>query len=293
MLKAFVVKAVAIAACAVALWLCPPGWSLWAVVAIVAATVAFFAYAIAAPKSQFFAPVLNRLTDGERAVALTFDDGPDPVVTPRVLDVLHAYGAHATFFVVGERAARHPELIRRMRAEGHAVGTHTQHHRLRFHFGSRAYVRREIVEAVDEVGSILSESPALFRPPQGLRTPYFSSGWRTVSGQVCVTWSVRGLDSLRTTAAAIVRRIEARLVPGAIIALHDGVGLGGSMDREPTLAALPRIFAACRVRDLRCVALEPHRLGLINFVARPGARSDGGTGMAVASRASSPAAGER
>lgn len=255
MLKAMAVKAVAIAAAATAIWLAPRGWPAWIVSAIALATVGFFAYAIAAPSSQFFARVVHRLAHGDRAVALTFDDGPDPVVTPRILDILQAHGAQATFFVVGERAARHPELIRRMRDDGHSVGTHTQHHRLRFHFSGPAYIRAEIHAAVDVVGGILARRPTLFRPPQGLRTPLFSSAWRTLRGFACVTWSVRGLDSLPTTASAIVRRIENRLEPGAIIALHDGTGFGGGSDREPTITALPTLLAACRRRGLRCVAL--------------------------------------
>lgn len=256
MLKALIVKALAVGASAVAIWLLPPHGRVWMVVAIAAVTVGFFACAIVAPRSQFFAPVVSRLAHAERAVALTFDDGPDTVFTPRILDVLAAHGAKATFFVVGERAARYPDLIRRMRDEGHSVGTHTQHHRLRFHFGSPAYIRKEIDDAVDVVAGILERRPRLFRPPQGLRTPLFSSAWRTLRGLVCVTWSVRGLDSLATTSHAIVRRVENRLEPGAIVALHDGTGLGGGTDREPTIAALPKILTACRHRGLHCVSLE-------------------------------------
>jgi peptidoglycan/xylan/chitin deacetylase (PgdA/CDA1 family) len=189
-------------------------------------------------------------------VALTFDDGPDPVVTPQVLDVLRAHHARATFFVLGERAARHPELIRRMQREGHTVGTHTHRHRLRFHFGSPTYVQREIEDAVAVVAGILHARPTLFRPPQGLRTPCFVSGWRRTRGLTCVTWSVRGFDSLSTTADAIVGRVTQRLDPGAIVALHDGTGLGGASDREPTLAALDTLLTECKTRGLRCIAMS-------------------------------------
>jgi len=261
-LKAFAVKAVALGACAAAVVALPAALSIWAVVAIVGATIAFFAYTIAVPHSSFFTPVVCSLTPGQRAIALSFDDGPDPVFTPRILDLLREHHAHATFFVIGDRAIRHPELIRRMHAEGHTVGTHTQHHRLRFHFGSRAYIQREICGAVDAIHSIISMRPTLFRPPQGLRTPFFASAWRMLPDLVCVTWSVRGLDSLHTTAAAVVRRIEKRLVPGAIVALHDGTGLGGSADREPTISALVSILALCRARDLRCVALDQARFAI-------------------------------
>lgn len=259
MLRAFGVKGIAIAVALAMIWTLPPGWAVPAGSAIAIITIGFFTYAIAHPSSQFFAPVVRRLATDERIVALTFDDGPDPVFTPRILDVLGAHDARATFFVVGERAARYPDLIRRMHREGHTVGTHTQHHRLRFHFAGPGYVQREIEEAVAVVAGILPTQPTLFRPPQGLRTPFFGSAWRRMRGLTCVTWSARGLDSRPTTAGAIVARVENRLEPGAIVTLHDGTGLGGGTNREATLEALTAILGACRARGLCCVALSEAR----------------------------------
>ncbi len=256
MAKAFAVKGVALAAILLAFLVLPGTVASLAALAILVATIAFLTWAIAVPSAQFFAPVVHHL-GRDPVVALTFDDGPDPVVTPRVLDLLAAHRAHATFFVLGERAAQHPDVIRRIVAEGHSIGTHTQHHALKFHFGSAAYVQREIEAAIAVVAGIVAEAPRLFRPPQGLRTPSFAAGWKRTRGLTCVTWSVRGLDSLPTTAAKIVARIAKRLEPGAIITLHDGTGLGGGSDREPTLAAVTEILARCAAKGLRCVALGP------------------------------------
>lgn len=256
MLRAFAVKGVAVAVGVALWWVLPPGVRGLAIAALAAAVVGFVAYAIAHPRSGFFVPVVSRIAGAAPVVALTFDDGPDPEVTPAVLDRLAAHGARATFFVLGERAAKHPALVRRIAREGHAIGTHTQHHRVRFHFAGPAYVLREIESAIAAVGDIVGRRPALFRPPQGLRTPTFASGWRRTRGLVCVTWTVRGLDSLATTADAIVARVTRRLAPGAIVALHDGTGLGGARDRRPTLAALDAILAACQARRLACVALD-------------------------------------
>jgi len=255
-LRAFVVKLPALAAGVATAWTLPPGWAAVAISAISVVVIGFFTYTIVHPSSQFFVPVVSRLATDEQIVALTFDDGPDPVVTSQILDVLGAHDARATFFVLGERAARYPEVIRRMHREGHTVGTHTQRHRLRFHFGSPSYVQREIEDAVDVVARILPTRPRLFRPPQGLRTPCFASGWRRTTGLTCVTWSVRGFDSRATTAQAIVERVAQRLEPGAIVTLHDGTGLGGTEDRGPTLEALGRILRECKTRGLRCVALS-------------------------------------
>jgi peptidoglycan/xylan/chitin deacetylase (PgdA/CDA1 family) len=259
-LRAFTVKGLAVAAIAAVPWLLPATVAMWAIAGIAVVTVGFLTYATWHPSSQFFVPVVNRLSTDEPVVALTFDDGPDPVFTPQILDLLGAHRARATFFVLGDRAHRYPELIRRIHREGHAIGTHTSSHSLRFHFGSPAYIQREIEDAVATVGEILATRPTLFRPPQGLRTPFFASAWRRTHGLTCVTWSVRGLDSRPTTAEAIVARVEQGLTPGAIVTLHDGTGLGGGTDREPTLAALHAILSACETRGLRCVPLgEPER----------------------------------
>ncbi len=255
MLKAFAIKAVAIAAALAAIWTLPVGWASLAVTLIAITTVGFFVYAIVHPSSQFFVPVVDRLATTDSIIALTFDDGPDPEFTPKILDVLAAHDAHGTFFVLGERAAQHPELIRRMHREGHTVGTHTQHHRVRFHFGGPAFVQKEIEDAVAVVAAILPDSPTLFRPPQGLRTPPFAAGWRRTHGLTCVTWSVRGLDSFPTTEGAIVARVKHHLVPGAIVTLHDGTGLGGGSDRASTIAALATLLTECKTRGLRCVSL--------------------------------------
>lgn len=255
MLKALAVKALAVAAVLAAIWTLPSGWSALAVCAIVVAAIGFLTYAVWHPSSQFFAPVVHHLPGDRRIVALTFDDGPDPIYTPQILDVLAAHHAHATFFVLGSRAAQHPDVIRRIHAEGHTVGTHTQSHRIGFHFATPTAVQREISDAIAVVAGLVPNSPTLFRPPQGLRTPMFGSAWRRLRGLTCVTWSVRGLDSFATTSAQIVARISPHLEPGAIVTLHDGGGLGGGTDRVPTIAALTTLLDECATRGLRCVAL--------------------------------------
>jgi peptidoglycan-N-acetylglucosamine deacetylase len=254
-LKALAVKALAVAAVLAAIWTLPTGWSALAAVAIVVAAIGFLTYAVWHPSSQFFAPVVHHLPSDQPIVALTFDDGPDPIFTPQILDVLAAHHAHATFFVLGSRAAQHPDVIRRIHAEGHTVGTHTQSHRIGFHFASPSSVQREISDAITIVAGILPEPPTLFRPPQGLRTPMFGSAWRRLRGLTCVTWSARGLDSFATTSEQIVARITPHLEPGAIVTLHDGGGLGGGTDRVPTIAALATLLGECETRGLRCVAL--------------------------------------
>jgi peptidoglycan/xylan/chitin deacetylase (PgdA/CDA1 family) len=259
MKRAMAVKLAAALAVAAELWWLPEGGLRVALaLATVLATLAFFAYVIVSPRAQFLVPSVHALPEpaaAERAVAFTFDDGPDPRTTPRVLELLARHGAQGTFFVVGSRAAKHPDLVRRILAEGHAIGSHTLRHSHAFHFLSPRRMRAEVEGGIEAVAAITGASPRLFRPPQGLRTPLLRDALAPLDGLVCVTWTERGLDAMGRAASAIVRRLEGALRPGAILTLHDGAGLGGTDDRRPTVEALEVLLDLARARGLRCVSL--------------------------------------
>ncbi len=257
MKKATAVKLAAALAVALEVWTVPSGpLRLALVLATIVATVGFFAYVVVSPRAQFLVPSVWQLPSSDpNAIAFTFDDGPDPQWTPRVLDLLALHGARATFFVVGQRAAEHPDLVRRIVAEGHAIGSHTYGHSHGFHFSSARRMRSEIVAGVEAVTAIAGVRPTLFRPPQGLRTPMLRDALRTLDGLVCVTWTERGLDAMGRAASAIVARLERSLRPGAILTLHDGAGLGGTSDRSPTVEALAKLLDLASARGLRCVSL--------------------------------------
>jgi peptidoglycan/xylan/chitin deacetylase (PgdA/CDA1 family) len=250
-----VVKVLALFAIVLELVYVPPGARALAVTATVLATAGFFAYVIVAPWSQFLVRSVCRLPQRDRVVAFTFDDGPDPVTTPQVLDLLARHGAKATFFVVGSRAAAHPELVRRIVAEGHAVGSHTYDHAHTFHFGAPGRQRAEVERGIAAVAAVTGKPPTLFRPPQGLRTPLLRDALRPLHDLVCVTWTERGLDAMGRQAGQIVRRLEPAVQPSAILTLHDGAGLGGTNDRRPTVEALGRLLELAAARNLRCVSL--------------------------------------
>ncbi len=224
------------------------------VIATLAVAAGVITWGIAAPAAQLVVPSVNH-TRASDAIAFTFDDGPDPATTPRVLDLLALHAAHATFFVVGSRAAAHPEIVRRIVAEGHDVGSHTWSHAHTFHFGSAARQRLDIERGLDAVAAITGQRPRLFRPPQGLRTPPLRRALAGLS-LVCVTWSERALDAMGRDSRAIVRRLDPAVRAGAILALHDGGGFGGTLDRSPTVAALGTLLDLARARGLRCVRLE-------------------------------------
>ncbi len=152
-------------------------------------------------------------------VALTFDDGPDPETTPRLLDVLGAAGAQATFFVVGKAARAHPEIVGRARDEGHCVANHSWDHSS-MPLLTSAWRRRQIAWCEEVLPPRPPEEPALFRPPWGHQT------WRSRldaarAGVDVVAWSVMAEDWHPEPATALVQRLEAGLRPGAIALLHD------------------------------------------------------------------------
>jgi peptidoglycan-N-acetylglucosamine deacetylase len=181
-------------------------------------------------------------------VALTFDDGPS-VYTQRLLDVLHAEHATATFFLIGRQIAGNESLLRESVANGNEIGDHTWAHQS---IPLQPQTRRagEVLGAAEAIRHALGVSPRLFRPPYGAMTPETNRLVRSL-GMLPVVWNVDSRDWVpRVTPTAIVASVLTGLEPGAIIILHDGGG-----DRSATIAALPRIIAAIRARGLEPVTV--------------------------------------
>ena len=187
----------------------------------------------------------------ERAVALTFDDGPSPEYTPRILTTLAKLQVHATFFVIGYLAEAYPDLVRREARMGMAVGNHTYNHPEVPPFDSLpTTLLRDEIALGDQILSRLGIRTQLFRPPGGSSSPRLVSIAATL-GQRVVLWSVDPTDwEPGITAKAIAKRVLATVKPGSIVELHDGGG-----DRSATVAALPAIVRGIRARGLRLVTL--------------------------------------
>jgi peptidoglycan/xylan/chitin deacetylase (PgdA/CDA1 family) len=199
----------------------------------------------------------------QRAVALTFDDGPSPQYTPRILTTLARLHVHATFFVIGYLATAYPSLVRRETRQGMAVGNHTYNHPEVPPFDQlpRSLIRDEIALG-DQTLRRLGIHTGLFRPPGG------ASSARVVQtaaalGERVVLWNVDPTDwQPGTTAKEITKRVLSAVKAGSIVELHDGGG-----DRSATLAALPAIIRGIRARGLHLVTLTPGT----NPVAQTGA----------------------
>jgi peptidoglycan/xylan/chitin deacetylase (PgdA/CDA1 family) len=193
-----------------------------------------FVWGTLRPGSALFSPVLRRLPTDEPLVWLTLDDGPS-TDTPAVLDLLDAHAAKATFFVVGERAERHPGLLREIVRRGHGLGNHSHSHPQAWFWAlGPARMRREVEQAQAAITRIAGTSPRWFRAVVGMANPFVAAPLHRL-GLARVGWTARGFDGVRAEPAAVVARIERQLRPGAIILAHEGAAHGRNVE---TLALL-------------------------------------------------------
>lgn len=186
------------------------------------------------------------------AVALTFDDGPHPDGTPRVLEILAEHHARATFFVVGEQVVRRPELLRRIVDQGHSVQLHGYRHRLQLRLTARQ-LRDDVERGTGAIEDALGAPPRLHRPPYGI---YSSAGLELVHARELrpLLWASWGKDWRKfTTSARIARRVLSGLREGDVILLHDADFYSSQRSHERTAGALDFILSELRSRELDTV----------------------------------------
>jgi len=209
------------------------------------------------PRSRLLGPNWVRLSAASAAraeVALTIDDGPDPQVTPAVLDILGRAGARATFFCIGRRVAQHPDLARALVAHGHRIENHTQHHPLGFSCFGPGRLRAEIAAAQDTITRVTGTTPRFFRAPAGLRNPFLEPVLAQL-GLELASWTRRGFDTVSHDAARVQRRLTRNLRAGDILLLHDGHAARAPGGRAVILETLPGLIEALGSRGLRPVTL--------------------------------------
>jgi len=203
--------------------------------------------------SSVFGPVLTHLDVDEPFVSITFDDGPNPHATPRILDVLRREGVRATFFVLGRHAERWPELVRRAALDGHQLGNHGYFHR-KLHRRSPGYVRDDLTRGTEQIVRASGVRPRHFRAPHGFRSPWVTPIASSL-GQRTVGWSLGVWDSARPGADVITSRTLEGMRSGSILLLHDGDGYDPDGDRSQTAEALPAILDGLRRRGFRFTTL--------------------------------------
>ncbi|WP_225782944.1 polysaccharide deacetylase family protein [Xenophilus sp. Marseille-Q4582] len=233
-----------------------PGAWPWALGAVALNHVAITAVGLT-PRSDWLGTNVTRLPAAAAArgeVALTIDDGPEPGVTPQVLDLLDAAGQRATFFCIAERAQAHPALAREIVARGHSIQNHTAVHRHNFSvLGPRGYAA-EIARAQQMLSAITGQRPTCFRAPAGLRNPFLAPVLHRLGLQL-VSWTRRGFDTRERDPEVVLARLTRGLAAGDILLLHDGNAARTAQGEPVVLAVLPGLLARLNAQGLRSVTL--------------------------------------
>jgi len=239
---------VALHAAAIALLVAAPAWWPW-IAAALAANHLVLTAAVFFVRGRLLGPNLSRLPAAaiaQRQVCLTFDDGPHPELTPRVLALLEQYRATASFFCIGEKARAHPELVREIARRGHSVENHSYRHPHAFALYTASLLRREVESAQAIVAAITGRAPQFFRAPIGFRSPLLEPVLARL-GLRYVSWTRRGLDTGADDPARVLERLTGKLAAGDVLLLHD--------DRPGALAVLPALLERLRELGLNCVSL--------------------------------------
>ena len=214
------------------------------------------AYGAVNPRSQLFGPIVWK-TNSRKKLAITFDDGPNPAITPQLLDTLERYGANATFFVVGRFARECPALMRDILDRGHVIGNHTASHANLF-WTAPPRIARQIQDCNNAIAETAGIKPVWFRPPWGMRNPWVIPA-ATASGLRTALWSLLPGDWRGRPASWLINKMEPitdsantasadSSDSGHILCLHDGDYRFLNADRNPTVEALQ--YCLPRWRDL-------------------------------------------
>jgi peptidoglycan-N-acetylglucosamine deacetylase len=237
----------------------------WLIAAPIVTAAGVAVYGAAYPRAQLFGPTVCR-TNSSRHLALTFDDGPNPAITPKLLDLLDRYNAQATFFVVGRFVRECPQLVREIIARGHLVGNHTDSHP-NLIYCSASETRNQLLRCNVAVATITGSAPKWFRPPYGARSPWLGGVAREFSLPVVMwtlipgDWRVKPSDWLIQRMTPIADRARHKLATpsaasGDVLCLHDGDHKHLNGDRTHTLAALEYWLPRWRDLGLKFVTIE-------------------------------------
>ena len=244
--------AAALAGCAIA----PSTWPWW----LTGTAINHAAVTLAGlwPRSSLLGPNWTHLpavAGNANCIALTIDDGPDPEVTPRVLDLLDQYAIRATFFCIGERARRYPSLTREIVARGHTIENHSYTHRHTFSVETPGALAKEVDTAQRTLIELTGERPTFFRAPAGLRNVLLEPVLQKHDLRL-VSWTKRGFDTREPDPERVRQRLLHNLSPRDILLVHDGNAATTANGQPVLLCALPRVFEAARHQGLRFITLR-------------------------------------
>lgn len=194
---------------------------------------------------NFFLNSVNNLnSDG---VSLTFDDGPDPITTPKILEILNQYNVKASFFLIGSKVQKYPEIVRRIHDEGHSIGNHSFSHSNFLPFKPDYFLKRDILKCNKLLTEITGGEIKLFRPPFGVTNPNYRRVLRKLNLK-SVGWSVRSMDTTANSKQIVLDKVIPALKNRDVVLLHD--------TQKTTLEALPNIIQYCQNNGMALVALD-------------------------------------
>lgn len=232
------------------------GAGAWIVGPILLAVHVVLVLGVFHPGPSWVCPTIIRgRTNGARCVALTFDDGPCPSVTPAVLRILADRGVSATFFVIGQAARAHPDVVRAIHSAGHEIGNHSYLHPRHIYAWPGRVIRRDALVVMRVVERITGDRVRLYRPPVGFRSFVMAKVMREL-GLRLVNFSARAYDTQTRRADHIAGRILRRIRAGAIILLHDGSDTQEAPDRRAMLESLPIVIDELLKRGYRFVTVS-------------------------------------
>lgn len=211
------------------------------------------AWGAMAPSAQLFGPTIRR-TGNATKLALTFDDGPNPRATPKLLEVLARNNALATFFVMGRHVREWPKITAEIAARGHAIGNHTETHP-NLIFLSPRQIREELARCQEAVASATGRETAYVRPPFGFRGPWFSSAAKRSGYREVIMWSRWAWDWKVQPAAKVIERLRA-VRGGDIVLLHDADHRIREGDRAHTVEAVAHWLPRWRDAGLSFTTLD-------------------------------------
>jgi peptidoglycan-N-acetylglucosamine deacetylase len=253
--KAIVASAVLHGAALVAL-LAGVAWP-WVLVVVLANHLVLTAAGLWA-RSTLLGPNITRMPEPARTanqVALTLDDGPNPDVTPQILDMLDSFNAKASFFCPGETVEAYPQLAREIIRRGHTIENHSYGHKHHFSLMGMGTLRREIEKSQEVITRITGYQPVYFRAPVGLRSPLLDPVLQSLNLKL-VSWTRRGFDTISRNPATVLARLERNLRAGDILLLHDGNSATMPDGQPIVLEVLPKLLAALQRAGLQVVALN-------------------------------------
>ena len=235
----------------------PVHWK-WTLSAIILNHLVILVFVIMFPSSRLLGPNIMRLPAAAALrgeVSLTFDDGPDPIVTPQVLDLLDKYKAKASFFCIADKVIAHPELALEIISRGHTVENHTKRHPHAFAFFGPRALQHEIDSAQTAIRAVTNTNPEFFRAPMGFRNPFLAPVVER-SALRYAGWTRRGYDGISKSATAVLRRLKHNLAAGDILLLHDGHSIQSHGISPVILEVLPQLLEDLQSLKLKSITLQ-------------------------------------